>query len=106
MRTRIYRYGFPKWKSSDCHQHLIIINATPLGTFPAVDQCPNIPYEFISSDHVLFDLVYNPELSLFLKNGQDKGANTKNGLEMLHGQAIASWDIWNKQNNYSKILIY
>lgn len=78
------------------NDHLIIINATPLGTFPNVDKCPNIPYEFITSEHVLFDLVYNPEVTLFLKKGQEMGAKTKNGQEMLHGQAIASWDIWNK----------
>jgi shikimate dehydrogenase len=76
-------------------EHLIIIHATPLGTFPKVDNCPSIPYEYITSDHVLFDLVYNPELTLFLKKGQEKGASTKNGLEMLHLQAIKAWEIWN-----------
>ncbi len=75
---------------------LLIINATPLGTFPKVDTCPNIPYQAISSDHVLFDLVYNPEVTLFLKKGSEKGAKIKNGLEMLHKQAIAAWEIWNK----------
>lgn len=73
----------------------IIINATPLGTYPKVDTCPDIPYEFITSKHVLFDLVYNPEVTLFMKNGLDNGATVKNGLEMLHGQAIAAWEIWN-----------
>lgn len=76
-------------------EHLIIINATPLGTFPNVDHCPDIPYQFISSDHVLFDLVYNPEETLFMKNGKEKGAAVKNGLEMLHLQALRSWEIWN-----------
>jgi shikimate dehydrogenase len=76
-------------------ERLVIINATPLGTFPKVDNCPDIPYEFISSDHVLFDLVYNPEITLFMKKGLDKGAKVKNGLEMLHGQALAAWKIWN-----------
>ncbi|HAQ18235.1 MAG TPA: shikimate dehydrogenase [Prolixibacteraceae bacterium] len=75
--------------------YLIIIQATPLGTFPNVDNCPDIPYHAISSDHVLFDLVYNPEETLFLKKGKEQGAKTKNGLEMLHLQAIRAWEIWN-----------
>ncbi len=76
-------------------EYLIIIHATPLGTFPKVDNCPSIPYEHITSDHVLFDLVYNPELTLFLKKGLEKGASIKNGLEMLHLQAIKAWEVWN-----------
>lgn len=76
-------------------ERLIIIHATPLGTFPKVDTCPAIPYEHITADHVLFDLVYNPEETLFLKKGKEKGATTKNGLEMLHLQAIKAWEIWN-----------
>ncbi len=73
----------------------VIINATPLGTFPKVDACPSIPYKAITSEHVLFDLVYNPEVTLFMQKGKDQGANVKNGLEMLHGQAKAAWEIWN-----------
>ncbi len=88
-------------KYSDINQttiedHLLIINATPLGTYPNVDNCPSIPYEFISSKHILFDLVYNPEQTLFLKKGKEKGAATKNGLEMLHLQAERAWAIWNE----------
>jgi len=75
--------------------YLVVINATPLGTFPKVDTCPNIPYEFLTADHVLFDLVYNPEETLFMKKGKEKGATVKNGLEMLHLQAIKAWEIWN-----------
>lgn len=74
---------------------LVVINATPLGTFPKVDNCANIPYEFIGSDHVLFDLVYNPEETLFMKKGKAQGAAVKNGLEMLHLQALKAWEIWN-----------
>ena len=74
---------------------LLIINATPLGTYPKVDTCPSIPYEFITPRHVLFDLVYNPEVTLFLKKGKERGAKTKNGLEMLHLQAEKAWEIWN-----------
>lgn len=74
---------------------LIIINATPLGTYPKIDVCPPIPYQYITSKHILFDLVYNPEVTLFLKRGKEKGAKTKNGLEMLHLQALKSYEIWN-----------
>ena len=76
---------------------LLIINATPLGTSPNVDVCPDIPYEALSSDHVLFDLVYNPEITKFMSNGLVHGASVKNGLEMLYGQAEASWKIWNEE---------
>jgi shikimate dehydrogenase len=76
-------------------EYLIVIHATPIGTFPNVDNCSDIPYEAISSDHVLYDLVYNPEETLFLKKGKEQGAKTKNGLEMLHMQAIRAWEIWN-----------
>jgi shikimate dehydrogenase len=78
-------------------ERLVIINATPLGTFPKIDNCPSIPYEYLTNDHVLFDLVYNPEVTLFMKKGIEKGAKVKSGLEMLHGQAEASWEIWNKE---------
>ena len=76
-------------------ERTIIINATPLGTSPKVDTCPNIPYEAITDRHILFDLVYNPEITLFLQKGRDKGAKIKNGLEMLQGQAAKAWEIWN-----------
>ncbi len=75
----------------------IIINCTPLGTFPRIDQCPNIPYKFINKNNLLFDLVYNPKESLFLKKGKKSGATIKNGLEMLELQAEKSFEIWNKQ---------
>lgn len=74
---------------------LIIIQATPVGTFPNVDQSPDIPYQYITSDHVCFDLVYNPEETMFLKKAKAQGAKTKNGLEMLHLQALKAWEIWN-----------
>ena len=76
-------------------EYLIIIHATPIGTFPNVDNCPDIPYQSVTSGHVLFDLVYNPEETLFLKKGKEHGAKTKNGLDMLHLQAIRAWEIWN-----------
>ena len=77
-------------------ERLLIINATPLGTYPKVDTYPNIPYEFITEKHLLFDVVYNPEVSVFLRNGQEKGAAIKNGYEMLLLQAIKSYEIWNE----------
>ena len=75
--------------------HLLIINATPLGTYPKVDTCPSIPYEYITANHILYDLVYNPEETLFLKKGKAQGAKTTNGLKMLHLQAEKAWEIWN-----------
>ena len=77
-------------------EHSIIINCTPLGTFPDVQNAPNIPYEFISNRHILYDLIYNPEKTQFLKNGEIKGAKIKNGYEMLVLQAEKSWEIWNQ----------
>jgi shikimate dehydrogenase len=79
----------------------LIINTTPLGMFPQVDTCPPIPYEGISGDHLLFDLVYNPELTLFLARGEKQGAKTVNGHDMLINQAEASWAIWNASNTES-----
>ena len=76
-------------------ERLLIINATPLGTYPKVDTSPLIPYEFITRDHLLFDLVYNPEVTQFMENGRLKGATVKNGYEMLLQQAIKSYEIWN-----------
>jgi len=78
-------------------ERLLIINATPLGTYPKVNTFPNIPYEFITEKHLLFDVVYNPEVSVFLRNGLEKGAAIKNGYEMLLLQAIRSYEIWNEK---------
>ena len=76
--------------------NLLIINATPLGTFPKTDICPDIPYQFLTEKHLLFDVVYNPAETLFMKKGRDAGATALNGEEMLIGQAIAAWEIWNR----------
>ncbi|MCL6524906.1 MAG: shikimate dehydrogenase [Thermoflavifilum sp.] len=75
--------------------HLLIINTTPVGMFPHVNEAPPLPYQFIGPQHVLFDLIYNPSLTLFLKKGQEQGASIQNGYEMLILQAEASWQIWN-----------
>src|SRR5690606_19724028 len=75
--------------------HLLIINCTPLGTFPNVDDCPPIPYQFLSKNHMLFDLIYNPARTTFLKLGKQKGAKISNGLRMLELQAEKAWELWN-----------
>jgi len=75
-------------------EHTLIINTTPLGMQPKVKQKPNIAYDAISDRHLLYDLIYNPEKTLFLKQGQEQGAQIKNGLEMLQLQAEKSWEIW------------
>lgn len=76
--------------------HTVIVNASPIGTFPNIDESPAIPYQFLTSNHLLYDLVYNPPETQFLKNGKLKGAITKNGYEMLQLQALAAWEIWTK----------
>ena len=76
-------------------EHLLIINATPVGMAPHINETPMIPHEAITPHHVLFDLIYNPEETLFLRHGRKQGAKTINGLTMLYAQAEASWSIWN-----------
>ena len=75
--------------------HTLIINTTPLGTFPNVNDCPSIPYQFLSENHLLFDLVYNPSTTKFMQKGLEKGASVANGLDMLVYQAEENWKIWN-----------
>ena len=75
-------------------QHTVIVNCTPLGMYPDVESCPDIPYERLSARHLLFDCVYNPEQTLFLQKGKAQGATIRNGIEMLTGQAKAAWEIW------------
>lgn len=75
-------------------EYEVIVNCSPCGMHPHVDECPQLPYEAMTENHVLFDLVYNPLETLFMKRGAEYGAVVKNGLEMLHLQAIASWEFW------------
>jgi shikimate dehydrogenase len=75
--------------------HRLIINTSPVGMFPNLDECPEIPYEYIGSHHILYDLIYNPEETVFLKKGKEKKAILINGLPMLIGQAERSWQVWN-----------
>ena len=77
-------------------EYSVIINCSPVGMFPKVDQAPAIPYELLTPKHLLFDLVYNPEDTLFMQKGREQGAIVKNGLEMLFLQAVASWRFWNE----------
>jgi shikimate dehydrogenase len=88
--------GYDAVDQSIMDTHSIIINCTPLGMLPDIESCPNIPYELITNRHLLFDCIYNPEETLFLKKGRLQGASTQNGMGMLIGQAIAAWKIWNK----------
>jgi shikimate dehydrogenase len=74
--------------------HRLIINTSPVGTFPNVEECPQIPYQSLTDKHLLYDLVYNPAETLFLKKGAAQGAATHNGLPMLHLQAEKAWEIW------------
>lgn len=76
--------------------HKLIVNCTPLGMSPQIDACPDIPYQAIGAEHLCFDLIYNPEETLFLKKSKEHGATIKNGLDMLIGQAVRAWEIWNE----------
>jgi len=77
--------------------YTVIVNATPLGMYPKTDTCPDIPYQYLTPDHLLYDLIYNPDETLFMRKGKESGAVVKNGLEMLLLQAFISWEIWNKE---------
>ncbi len=77
-------------------EHTLIINCTPVGMEPNISDFPNLPYQFISHEHYLFDLIYNPEKTSFLKKGEQRGAIIQNGYEMLMVQAEESWNIWNQ----------
>lgn len=77
------------------YEHSLIINATPVGMFPDENHCPPLPYKALTPKHLIYDLIYNPEETLFLKKGKEAGAQVKNGLEMLYLQAEMSWKVWN-----------
>jgi shikimate dehydrogenase len=76
----------------------LIVNTTPLGMFPATEHRPEIDYTLLNSNHILFDLVYNPEITLFLRSGIERGCTVVTGLKMLHSQAERAWQIWNDEN--------
>jgi shikimate dehydrogenase len=77
--------------------HTVVVNCTPVGMWPDVDDCPAIPYQYLTKKHLLYDLLYNPDETLFMKKGEEQGAVVKNGLEMLLLQAFAGWNIWTKE---------
>jgi shikimate dehydrogenase len=88
--------GYESLSAAVMARHRLIINTSPVGTYPKVEECPAIPYQYLDSSHLLYDLVYNPAETLFLQNGQQKGTATHNGLPMLHLQAEKAWEIWNE----------
>ena len=94
-RARSKQVSYTELTAEIMAEHLLVVNTTPLGTYPAIEACPEIPYEHFSSQHLAYDLVYNPAETEFLKRAKAKGAQTKNGLEMLHIQAEKAWEIWN-----------
>ena len=89
-------WGYADVTSGVMNRYTVVVNCTPLGMHPQTGACPPIPYEAIGSEHLLYDLIYNPEETLFMRRGRERGAAVKNGLEMLHLQALASWDFWNE----------
>lgn len=87
--------GYADLSQAILDEYAVIVNCTPLGTYPDINQKPNIPYTHITSKHLLFDLIYNPEKSAFLSSGEAQGASICNGYSMLEYQAEKSWEIWN-----------
>jgi shikimate dehydrogenase len=78
-------------------EYNVIVNCTPVGMYPHTEECPTIPYEAMDSHTILYDLIYNPDETLFMKRGREHGAQVKNGLEMLLLQAFASWEFWHSK---------
>ncbi|MDD4158151.1 MAG: shikimate dehydrogenase [Proteiniphilum sp.] len=91
------RYSYDELTPEIISAHKLIVNASPVGTFPDTNRCPAIPYATLTPEHLLYDLVYNPEETLFLKKGKEAGAAICNGKEMLQLQARAAWEIWQTQ---------
>ena len=78
-------------------EYNVVVNCTPVGMYPNVDECPPLPYEAMDQHTILYDLIYNPDETLFMKRGREYGADVKNGLEMLLLQAFASWEFWHSK---------
>jgi shikimate dehydrogenase len=89
-------FSYEEINDAVLNEHLLVINTTPLGMFPNVGAAPDLPYNALTREHLLFDLVYNPEKTLFLQKGEEKGAAICNGHQMLVLQAEAAWKVWNK----------
>lgn len=89
--------NYESLSNKNLSKYNLIVNTTPLGTFPDINQSPSLPYHLLNHNNILYDLTYNPSSTMFLKKGQKQGCQIKNGLEMLHIQAEESWRIWNKE---------
>jgi shikimate dehydrogenase len=102
--VKVSRYERPDTTQYDkitpevIQEYNVIVNCTPLGMYPKICSCPDLPYEAMDSHTLLYDLIYNPDETLFMKKGKAQGATVKNGLEMLLLQAFASWEFWNKKD--------
>jgi len=89
------QYTYGELDRALMEEHTLIVNCTPLGTYPKVEERPDIPYGHLGKRHLLFDLIYNPDKTTFLALGQAQGARIGNGMDMLHWQAEKAWEIWN-----------
>ncbi|CAM3408876.1 shikimate dehydrogenase [Empedobacter falsenii] len=99
-RTKIKNhFTYDELNEEIMHSHQIIVNCSPVGTFPNIENAPLLPYQFLNENHLLYDLIYNPAVTKFLENGQHNGSKIKNGHEMLILQAEKAWEIW---NNHTK----
>ncbi|MFK8274188.1 shikimate dehydrogenase family protein [Capnocytophaga cynodegmi] len=96
------QFSYSDLSSQIVNKYKIIINCTPLGTFPNVEDFPPIPYQFLTSEHLLYDLIYNPERTTFLQKGEKKKAIIINGWKMLELQAEKAWEIWNETSDENK----
>ena len=93
----IDRFTYEELNQDILNEYKIIVNCSPIGTFPNTEESPDLPYQFLTREHLLYDLVYNPSKTLFLQKGKAQGAIIKNGAEMLELQALAAWDIWTQK---------
>lgn len=91
------RLTYEELTKETMEEYTVVVNCSPLGMFPNTDRCPDIPYEYLGKQHVCFDVVYNPEETLFMRKAKERGASVKCGYEMLVGQAIASYEIWTSE---------
>src|SRR5690606_21652606 len=89
------KWSYEQLDKEIMEQYTVIVNCTPLGTFPNIEDKPDIAYQYITEAHLVYDLIYNPETTSFMKHAQDKGATALNGHQMLKLQAEAAWEIWN-----------
>lgn len=90
-------YAYSDLTPEIIERHKLIVNATPVGMYPHIDQCPSIPFEGIGAEHLCYDLIYNPQETIFMHRAQAQGASVQNGLEMLLIQALCSWRIWSER---------